>query len=164
MLSQFSAVTHSRLTLWPHRLQHARLPCSSPTPGACSNSCPSSWWCHSTISSSVVPVSSCLQSFPAWGSFLRSQVFASKCYWPTNWKLEAWKILTLQLTLLNVKFQRITRRNKKAFLSDQCKEIEGNNRMLKTRDIFRKIRDTKGIVHEKMGSIKDRNGMDLTEA
>ena len=71
-------------TLWPHRLQHTRLPCSSPIPGACSNSCPSSWWCHSTVSSSVIPVSSCLQSFLAWGSFLRSQVFASKCYGPTN--------------------------------------------------------------------------------
>ena len=61
-------------------------------------------------------------------------------------------------------FQRIARRDKKAFLSDQCKEIEGKNRMGKTRDLFKKIRDTKGIFHAKMGSIKDRNGMDLTEA
>ena len=59
---------------------------------------------------------------------------------------------------------RIARRDNKAFLSDQCKEIEGNNRMGKTRDLFKKIRDTKGIFHAKMGSIKDRNGMDLTEA
>ena len=65
---------------------------------------------------------------------------------------------------LNAEFQRIGRRNKKAFLSDQCKEIEGNNSMGKTRDLFKKIRDTKGIFHEKMGTIKDRNGMDLTEA
>ena len=60
-------------------------------------------------------------------------------------------------------FQRIARRHKKAFLSDQCKEIEGNNRMGKNRDLFKKIRDTEGIFHAKMGSIKDRNGMDLTE-
>ena len=67
-------------------------------------------------------------------------------------------------THLNAEFQRIARRDKKAFLSDQCKEIEENNRMGKTRDIFKKIRDTKGIFYAKMGSIKDRNGMDLTEA
>ena len=65
---------------------------------------------------------------------------------------------------LNADFQRIARRDKKAFLSDQCKEIEGNNRMGKTRYLFKKIRDTKGTFHAKMGSIKDRNGMDLTEA
>ena len=65
---------------------------------------------------------------------------------------------------MNAEFQRIARRDKKAFLSDQCKEIEENNRMGKTRDLFEKIRDTKGIFHAKMGSIKDRNGMDLTEA
>ena len=65
---------------------------------------------------------------------------------------------------LNAEFQRIARRDKKAFFSDQCKEIEGNNRMGKTRDPFKKIRDTKGTLHAKMGSIKDRNGMDLTEA
>ena len=67
-------------------------------------------------------------------------------------------------TYLNEEFQRIARRDKKAFLSDQCKEIEENNRMGKTRDLFKKIRDTKGIFHAKMGTIKDRNGMDLTEA
>ena len=65
---------------------------------------------------------------------------------------------------LNAEFQRIARRDKKAFLSDQCKEIEENNRMGKTRDLFKKIRDTKGTFHTKMGSIKDRNGMNLTEA
>ena len=65
---------------------------------------------------------------------------------------------------LNAEFQRIARRDKKAFFSDQCKEIEENNRMGKTRDLFKKIRDTKGTLHAKMGSIKDRNGMDLTEA
>ena len=66
-------------------------------------------------------------------------------------------------THLNAEFQRIARRDKKAFLSDQCKEIEENNRMGKTRDLFKKIRDTKGTLHAKMGSLKDRNGMDLTE-
>ena len=65
---------------------------------------------------------------------------------------------------LNAEFQRIARRDKKAFLSDQCKEIEENNRMGKTRDLFKKIRDTKETFHAKMGTIKDRNGMDLTEA
>ena len=67
-------------------------------------------------------------------------------------------------THLNAEFQRIARRDKKAFLSDYCKEIEENNRMGKTRDLFKKIRDTKGTFHAKMGSIKDRNGRDLTEA
>ena len=67
-------------------------------------------------------------------------------------------------THLNAEFQRIGRRDKKAFLRDQCKEIEDNNRMGKTRDLFKKIRDTKGIFHAKRGSIKNRNGMDLTEA
>ena len=65
---------------------------------------------------------------------------------------------------LNAEFQRIARRDKKAFLSEQCKEIEENNRMGKTRDLFKKIRDAKGTFHAKMGSIKDRNGVDLTEA
>ena len=65
---------------------------------------------------------------------------------------------------LNAEFQRIARRDKKGFLSDQCKETEENNRMGKTRDLFKKIRDTKGTFHAKMGSIKDRNGKDLTEA
>ena len=68
------------------------------------------------------------------------------------------------IPILNAEFQRIARRDKKAFLSDQYKEIEGNNTMGKTRYIFKKIRDTKGTFHAKMGSIKDRNGMDLTEA
>ena len=66
-------------------------------------------------------------------------------------------------THLNAAFQRIARRDKKAFLSDQCKEIEENNRMGKTRDLFKKIRDTKGTFHVKMDTIKDRNGMNLTE-
>ena len=65
---------------------------------------------------------------------------------------------------LNAEFKRIARRDKKAFFSDQCKKIEENNRMGKTRDFFKKIRDTKGTFHAKMGSIKGRNGMDLTEA
>ena len=65
---------------------------------------------------------------------------------------------------MNAEFQGIARRDKKAFLSDQCKEIEDNNSMGRTRDLFKKIRDTKGICYTKMGSIKDRNGMDLTQA
>ena len=67
-------------------------------------------------------------------------------------------------THLNTEFQRIARRDKKTFLSEQCKEIEENNRMGKTRDLFKKISDTKGTFHAKIGAIKDRNGMDLTEA
>ena len=67
-------------------------------------------------------------------------------------------------THLNAEFQRLAQRDKKAFLSDQCKEIEENNRMGKTRDFLKKIRDTKGTYHARMGSIKDRNDMDLTEA
>ena len=67
-----------------------------------------------------------------------------------------------RFTHLNAEFQRIARRDEKAFLGDQCKEIEENNRMGKTRDLFKKISDTKGTIHAKMGSIKDRNGMDLT--
>ena len=67
-------------------------------------------------------------------------------------------------TQLNAEFQRIARRDKKAFLNEQCKEVEENNRIGKTRDLFKKIRDTKGTFHAKMGSIKDRNGMDLTES
>ena len=65
---------------------------------------------------------------------------------------------------MNAEFQRIAKRDKKNFLSDQCKEIEENNRMGKNRDLFKKIRDTKGTFQSKMGSVKDRNGMDLTEA
>ena len=67
-------------------------------------------------------------------------------------------------THLNAKFQRVARRDKKDFLSDQCKEIEENNRIGKTRDLFKENRDTKGTLHAKMGSVKERNGMDLTEA
>ena len=67
-------------------------------------------------------------------------------------------------THLNAEFQRIARRDKKAFLSDECKEIEGNNRIGKTRDLFKKIREIKGIFHVKMGTIKNRNGVDLAEA
>ena len=67
-------------------------------------------------------------------------------------------------THLNAEFQRVARRDKKAFLRDQCKEIEESNRMGKTRDLFKKMRDTKGTFHAKMGLIKDRNGMDLTDA
>ena len=86
---------------------------------------------------------------------------------PSPWKRNAKKqnsCLRRPYKHLNAEFQSIARRDKKAFLSDQCKEIEENNRTGKTRDLFKKIRDTKGTFHAKMGSIKDRNGMDLTEA
>ena len=76
-LKSFSSVTVMSNSLWPHGLQHARLPCPSPTSGAYSNSCPLSRWCHTTSSSSVVPFSSCLQSFPASGFFPMSQLFSS---------------------------------------------------------------------------------------
>ena len=95
-----------------------------------------------------------------------------------NGSLRRWEVLQIAVkrreakskgdkeryTHLNAEFQRITQRYKKAFLNDQCKEIEGNNRMGKARDLFKEIRDTKGTFHAKMGSIKDINGMDLTEA
>ena len=74
------------------------------------------------------------------------------------------KVEKERYTHFNAEFQRIARREKKAILSDQCKEIEGNNRMGKTRDLFKKIRDTKETFHAKIGTMKDRNGMDLTEA
>ena len=77
LVTQFSSVAQSCPSLQPHRLQHSRPPCPSPTPGVYSNSCPLSRWCHPTISSSVVPFSSCLQSFPASGSFQMSQFFTS---------------------------------------------------------------------------------------
>ena len=77
---------------------------------------------------------------------------------------EKGKVKKERYTHLNAEFQRIARRDKKAFLSDQCKDIEENNRMGKNRDLFKKIRDTKGTFHAKMGSIKDRNGMNLREA
>ena len=101
---------------------------------------------------------------------------------PSPWKRNAKRLYekTLQIAMkrrevkgkgekeiyshLNAEFQRISRRDKKDFLRDQCKEIEENNRMGKTRDLFKKIRDTKGTFHAKIGSRKDRNGMDLTEA
>ena len=81
-----------------------------------------------------------------------------------KWREEKGKGERERYTHLNAEFQRIARRDKKAFLSDQCKEIEENNRQGKTRDLFKKIKDTKGTLHEKMGSIKDRNGMGLKEA
>ena len=80
-----------------------------------------------------------------------------------RWEAKS-KVGKERYTHLNAEFQRIARRDKKAFLSDQCKEIEENNTMGKARDLFKKIRDTKGTFHAKMGSIKDRNGMDLIEA
>jgi len=80
-----------------------------------------------------------------------------------KWKPKEKRNFLLFYTHLNSEFQRIARRYKKAILSDQCKEIEENNKMGKTRDLFKKIRDTKGTFHAKMASIKDRNGMDLTE-
>ena len=109
---QFSPLAQLCPTLWPHGLQHARLPCPSPTPGVHSNSCPLDQWCHPTISSSVVPFSSCLKSFPASGSFPRSQFFAShgqsigvsasalvlpmkiQDWYPLGWAITQYKIKT----------------------------------------------------------------------
>ena len=114
---QFSSVTQSCPTLRPHELQHARPPCPSPTPGVHSNSCPSSWWCHSTTSSSVIPFSSCLQSFPASGSFPMSQflpsggqsigVSASTSVLPMN--IQDWFPLgwTGWISLLSKRFSRV---------------------------------------------------------
>ena len=82
-------------SLRPHGLQHARLPCPSPTPRVYSNSCPSSWWCHPTISSSVVPFSSCLQSFPASGSFPMSQVLCIR--WPKYWSFSSASVLPMNI-------------------------------------------------------------------
>ena len=93
LMWRFSSVQFSRSvlsdSLWPHESQHARPPCPSPTPGVYSNSCPLSWWCHPTISSSVVPFYSCLQSFPASGSFPRNQFFASggHKYWSFSFNI-----------------------------------------------------------------------------
>ena len=81
-----------------------------------------------------------------------------------KWREAKGKAEKERYTHLDAEFQTVARRDKKAFLSDQCKEIEENNRIAKTRDLFKKIRDTKGILHAKMGPIKDRNGRDLTEA
>ena len=95
---------------------------------------------------------------PLWQKVKRCKEYTEELY--TN----IFMTQIIKMFHLNAEFQRIARREKKAFLSDQCKEIEENNRMGKTRDLFKKIRDTKGTFHAKMGSIKDRNGMDLTEA
>ena len=83
-----------------------------------------------------------------------------------NWEIEIniYTLLMLGIKLIECRIPRIARRDKKAFLSDQCKETEENNRMGKTRDLFKKIRNTKGIFHVKMGTIKDRNGMDLNRS
>ena len=91
-----------------------------------------------------------------WGGFTNS--------WEEKRREDKGKGEKERYTQLNAEFQRIARRDKKAFLHDQCKEIEEDNRMGKTRDLFKKIRDTKGIFHAKMGTIKDRSGMELTEA
>ena len=103
-ISQFSCSVMSD-SLQPHGLQHSKLPCPSPTPGACSESCPLNWWCHPTISSSVIPFS-CLQSFPASGSFQMSQLFASlPKYWSFSFSIspsnEYSGLISLGLTGLN---------------------------------------------------------------
>ena len=103
-------------SLWPHGLQHARLPCPSPTTGACSNSCPSSQWCHPTISSSVFPLSSCLQSFTASYSFSSKSVLCIRCpkYWSVSFSIspsnEYSGLLLLGLTgLISLKFKGLSR-------------------------------------------------------
>ena len=144
--------------LQPHGLQHARPPCPSPTPRVYGNSCLLSWWRQHQ-----------------WGP---NSLIIILDFW--SLKCTTLNITILQIaekrreakgkgekeryTHLNAEFQRIARRDKKTFHSDQCKEIEENNRMGKTGDLFKKMRDTKWIFNAKMGTIKDRNGMDLTEA
>jgi len=158
---QFSCLVISN-SLWPHRLQHSRLPCQSPIPGACSNSCPLSRWCHPTIPSSDVLFSSHLQSIPASGSFPVSQLFTSGGQ--SIGASASASVLPVNIQNLNTEFQRKARRDKKGSLSNQCEKIEENNRMGKTRAFFKKVRDAKGTFHAKMITIKNRNGMDLTEA
>jgi len=148
-------------SLIPHGLQHTRLPCPSPSPGACSNSYPLSQWCHTTISSSVTHFSSYLQSFPAPGSFPVSQLFTSGGQ--SIGASASASVLPVNIQNLNTEFQRKARRDKKGSLSNQCEKIEENNRMGKTRAFFKKVRDAKGTFHAKMITIKNRNGMDLTE-
>ena len=123
MFVQLILVVLSYLTLQPHGLQHARLPCPSPTPRACSNSCPLRWWCHPTISPSVVPFSSCLQSFPASGSLQVSQFFtsdgqstgvsASASVFPMNiqgwFPLELTGLISLQSKWLSRVFSKFTK-------------------------------------------------------
>ena len=158
-------------SLQPHESQHARPACPSPSPRVHSDSRPLSQWCHPAISSSVVPFSSCPQSLPASEFFPMSQLFAWGGQSTGASALASFLPKKSQIAVkrreaksqgenerykhLNAEFQRIARRDKKAFFSDQCKEIEENNRMGKTR---KKIRDTKGTFHAKVGSIKDRNG------
>ena len=119
--------------------------------------------------------SNCFIHFPCWPKIKHKMIFyfhtnlqqiyspssnySSRSIFQTSGKGEKERY-----THLNVAFQRIARRDKKTFLSDQCKEIEESNRMGKTRDLFKNIRDTKGTFHAKMGSVKDRNGMDLTRS
>ena len=106
-ISQFS---HSVMSdsLWPHGLQHTKLPCPSPTPRACLNSCPSSWWCHPTISSSVIPFPSSFQSFPSSGCFPVSQFFASGgqriggLYWKSIGKAKYWRFPMSLLKLMSI--------------------------------------------------------------
>ena len=108
------------------------------------------------------------QDHPQWKKNAKRQNGCLRRPYKQLWKEEKWKKKRERekerYTHLNAEFQRIARRDKKAFHSDQWKEIEESNIMEKTRDLFKKIRDTKGTVHAKMGSIKDSNGMDLTEA
>ena len=115
-------------SLWPHGLQHARLPCPSPTPGAYSNSCPSSQWCHPNISSSVVPFSSCLQFFPASGSFLGSSHIRWPKYWSFSFSISPSNEYSLGLTswssLHSTRLSRVffnTTDQKHCSLLEKCK-------------------------------------------
>ena len=123
--------------------------------------CPEELWTevHDTVQEAVI------KTFPKKNKFKKAKWLSEEALQITEKRREAkGKGEKERYTHLNAEFQRIARRNKKAFLSDQSKETEESNRMGKTRDLFKKIRDTKGTFHAKMDSIKDRNGMDLTEA
>ena len=158
--------------LWPHGLQHPRLPCPSPIPEACSNSC--LWWCHPTFSFSVILFSSCLQSFPASGFFSSESVLCIR--WPKYWsfsfsispsneysglisfRIDWLDLLAVQGTLKSLLQHHSSKASIlwcSAFLMVQLSQ----KRKLDTKW----IRDTKGTFHAKMGTIKDRNGVDLTE-
>ena len=114
---------------------------------------------HDTVQEAVI------KTFPKKNKFKKAKWLSEEALQITEKRREAkGKGEKERYTHLNAEFQRIARRDKKAFLSDQCKEIEENNRMRKTRDLFKKIGDTKGTLHAKMGTIKDRSVMDRTEA
>ena len=138
-------------------------------PRTCSVQFSSVQFSHSVVSDSVTPsIAACQASLSITNSWSLPKLMCIKSVMPSSHLILCRPLFLLPSTPpsphLNAEFQTIAKRDQKAFISDQCKEIEENNRMGKTRDLFKKIRDTKGTFHAKMGTIKDRNGMDLKEA